>query len=310
MKRREFVQKTGMAAITIGMFHPSVKGQGLRIASSSDRKINVFSKHLQWLDYSEMAKVAADIGFDGVDITARPNGHVLPENVETDLPRVVDAVRNQGLLADTITTGFNNVSDPYAEKTIKTAAGIGIKQYRMSWIKYDNSIGIDENLKKIIHQLSQLAEMNRHYGIRGDYQNHAGSSFGASVWDLWHVLKEVDSEWLGCRYDIRHATVEGTQSWVNGLMAIAPYIRSLDIKDFTWGTGERPKPVNVPLGTGIVDFSRYASLLSEQEIQGNMTMHFEYPLGGAERGRYELSISPAIIVSAMKKDLAFLKGLL
>jgi hypothetical protein len=33
-----------------------------------------------------MAKAATEIGFDGVDLTVRPKGHVLPDNVEKDLP--------------------------------------------------------------------------------------------------------------------------------------------------------------------------------------------------------------------------------
>jgi L-ribulose-5-phosphate 3-epimerase len=41
-------------------------------------KICVFSKHLQWTDVKEAAAIARDIGFDGVDLTVRPGGHVLP----------------------------------------------------------------------------------------------------------------------------------------------------------------------------------------------------------------------------------------
>src|SRR5665811_2152902 len=68
----------------------------------SERKIHLFSKHLQWLDYSEMATTAKQIGFDGIDLTVRPKGHVLPENVDTDLPKAVEAIRKSGLIADRI----------------------------------------------------------------------------------------------------------------------------------------------------------------------------------------------------------------
>ena len=33
-----------------------------------------------------MAEVVAENGFDGADLTVRPGGQVLPENVEKDLP--------------------------------------------------------------------------------------------------------------------------------------------------------------------------------------------------------------------------------
>ena len=51
----------------------------------------VFSKHLQFLDYEEVGKTAKNMGFDGIDLTVRPRGHVLPERVEDDLPRAVQA---------------------------------------------------------------------------------------------------------------------------------------------------------------------------------------------------------------------------
>jgi hypothetical protein len=33
------------------------------------------------------AKAASEIGFNGIDLTVRQKGHVLPENVVKDLPR-------------------------------------------------------------------------------------------------------------------------------------------------------------------------------------------------------------------------------
>ena len=61
--------------------------QSLKIAML---KIYLFSKHLQFLDYEEM-------GFDGIDLTVRPKGHVLPLNVEKDLPKATNAANKVGL---------------------------------------------------------------------------------------------------------------------------------------------------------------------------------------------------------------------
>jgi len=36
-------------------------------------------------------------------------------------------------------------------------------------------------------------------------------------------------------------------------------------------------------------------------------MHFEYPLGGANQGRREISCVPDVVIHAMKKDLGVLK---
>ena len=37
-------------------------------------------------------------------------------------------------------------------------------------------------------------------------------------------------------------------------------------------------------------------------------MHFEYPLGGADRGATSLTIDKAEVISVMKRDLGVLKG--
>ena len=39
-----------------------------------------------------------------------------------------------------------------------------------------------------------------------------------------------------------------------------------------------------------------------------MTLHLEYPLGGAEKGATELTAPADDVVRAMRKDLAFLRG--
>ncbi|MGA3241771.1 MAG: sugar phosphate isomerase/epimerase, partial [Bryobacteraceae bacterium] len=64
----------------------------------------VFSKHLPDLNYEELGKTAKELGFDGVDLTVRPKGHVPPERAAEDLPRAVDTLRKHGLSVPMITT--------------------------------------------------------------------------------------------------------------------------------------------------------------------------------------------------------------
>jgi L-ribulose-5-phosphate 3-epimerase UlaE len=123
------------------------------------------------------------------------------------------------------------------------------------------------------------------------------------------LLDGIDPEYLGIRYDIRHATVSGGLSWPVGLEYLADKINSLDLKDFIWKeTGNRWQPVNVPLGEGMVDFDRFLQILKKQNIHGDFTMHFEYELGGADTGAFKLTVPAETVVSAMKRDLAVFKA--
>src|SRR2546423_1681783 len=82
--RRNFVKNTMLTGALLplygnlsSIFHSNVE---------SRLKIHIFSKHLQFLNYNDLAEAAVEMGFDGIDLTVRPKGHVLPERVETDLP--------------------------------------------------------------------------------------------------------------------------------------------------------------------------------------------------------------------------------
>ncbi len=278
-------------------------------SSVSERKIHLFSKHLQWLGYAEMAKTAKNIGFDGIDLTVRPDGHVLPENVTTDLPKAVNEIRKNDLLIDRITTAIVDPDDPLTIQILQKASELGITNYRMGWLKYDPAMTVKENLKVINGKLERLARLNKQFKIRGAYQNHASEWVGGAVWDMGIMLQGIDPEYLGIRYDIRHATVEGGLSWPVTMDFLSDKINSLDLKDFIWKQLENKwQPVNVPLGEGMVDFDRYLKILKQLNIAGDFTMHFEYELGGADTGTFKLTVPAEVVTSAMKRDLSVLRG--
>lgn len=310
ISRRESLKKlaTGGAALSLLGSAPLSAMQSAPFAKS--KEVHVFSKHLQWLDYDGMAKTAAKIGFDGIDLTVRPKGHVLPEQVETDLPRAVQAIRKAGLNATMMTTSVWDTKDPLTEKILKTAGSLGIKYYRMAYLPYKPEYGIAENLERYKPGMKELEEMNKHYGLHGAYQNHAGTKIGGVIWDIWELIKDLDPQWMGCQFDIRHATVEGGVSWPVSLKLLQSYIKTMDIKDFVWAkTDGKWKPQNVPLGEGMVDFSAYFKLVRELAIDSIYSLHYEYELGGADHGKTEITITPKELMDAMKKDLAFLRDL-
>jgi hypothetical protein len=98
-----------LGAALSGAWHAfAIPADKLKIQTNAQQKLKicVFSKHFQWTNVKEAAAIARDIGFDGVDLTVRADGHVLPEQVESDLPKAVEIVRNAGLEVPMITTGI------------------------------------------------------------------------------------------------------------------------------------------------------------------------------------------------------------
>ena len=275
-------------------------------------KICVFSKHLQWLDYEQMARTAREIGFDGIDLTVRPGGHVEPQRVREDLPRAFHAAKVEGLDVPTITTAITDPRDKLTESILATASQAGIRFYRMGYYEYQDSRGVEQTLDEARPMLRDLVEMNKQYKIVGTYQNHSGPRYvGACVWDLHYLLRDLDPRWIGSQFDIRHATVEGGTVWPVHFRLMSKYINMLVAKDFRWaqvkGTWQAQ---NCPLGEGMVDFPRFFKMARQAGVTDLMCLHLEYPLGGAESGARKLTGDKQQVIDAMRKDLQFLRKLL
>jgi sugar phosphate isomerase/epimerase len=311
LSRREFLTKTGQAGLLLASSTIASTGGNQDNSKTTRQKIAIFSKHLQWLDYKGMAETAAEIGFDGVDLTVRRRGHVSPGNVEDDLPEAVEACKKAGIEVIMLSTDIRDVSQSKTEKIIRTASQLGIKYYRMDWYYYDKSNSLDKNLENFKSKMKDLAAINEQYQIKGAYQNNIKNKLGVPVWDLGMILREIDSEWLGCQYDIRHATMAGPFSWPLNLELIAPFIHTIDIKDSQWTVIDgKLKFQYVPLGEGMIDFKQFIKYLKKFNIHAPFSVHVEYNLGGVNHGTRRLRISKEEVVEAMRKDLNKLKSLI
>jgi L-ribulose-5-phosphate 3-epimerase len=270
--------------------------------------IHVFSKPMHMFSLADTAAMIAEAGYGGIDYTVRvPQGHVLPERVEEDLPKAVQAAKAAGLKVEMITTEISSARDPHAEKVLRTAAKLGVKFYRMGTHGYDEKLGVWGSLQKLKPVFKELADLNQSIGIHGAIQNHAGTRVGSALWDVYELLRDLDPKWIGVQYDIRHATAEGGQSWSLPLKLLAPWIKCTDAKDFRWEQSPGKAAIeNVPIGEGIVNFDAYFRLVRELKITGPISVHLEYP--PFERTPMSDADKRANFPALMKKDLAALKA--
>ncbi len=305
MKRRDFMSSV-VAAGAAAAVAPYV------YAGETSWQFNCFTKHLQWLDYAETAEVLKHAGYDGADLTVRPGGHVLPERVEDDLPQAVHAFNAIGLQVPMIVTAVTRADDPLHEKVLRTAKSLGVKIYRMGYLSYDDTLGIEASIDNLHPQIKELAELNREIGITGAYQNHAGRRIGGPVWDLRWLLDGINPHHLGIQYDIKHATAEGGRSWILGLKLLAEHINCLALKDFLWQKNDRDqwRDNPVPMGTGMTDYSKFFDTIKNLGIHAPITMHLEYEmphqlLKDAEHGEIK-----SAEVKVYKRDLDVAKEMM
>ena len=308
MKRRDFINQTALAS---GAFF--IPGTGIADNlfsmnnSTKNLEIHLFSKHLQFLNYKDMSEAAKEMGFDGIDLTVRPKGHVLPERVIDDLPKATDAMKSFDLIPRMFSSNVIDASNETQKTVLKTAKKLGYEFYRTAWIKYNSGEDILNKVETANKKFIALSELNKEIGIIGGYHNHSGHYLGASIWDLHKAMEKVTTSHFGSQYDIMHATVEGGENWEIGFNLIKPFINTLVIKDFKWGKVDgKWKRLHAPLGEGMVDFKRYFQLLKENKINVPISLHVEYDLGGAEKGGNP-TIEHKEVFKRIKHDLDFVR---
>jgi len=307
--RRQFISTIAAAGAAI----PLASFAGSHIPGFAENKypVRLFSKPLDSYDFGFMCECIVKSGIGGIDLVVRPKGRVEPAVVEKELPDRIAEAKKYNLVTDMMVSGIASVSDPFTERVLKSASASGIKYYRLGWFEYDTKGDVWESLQKSRVVIKEIAELNRKYKIHGGYQNHAGPRVGGPVWDLHELLRDIPAEYLGSQYDVRHAMVEGANTWILGMRLIAPHIRTLAIKDFTWKiVNGKPQAVTVPMGEGMVNWDLYFKTLKELNISGPLTLHIEYPLLEKEEEKLTLTQQQEIIVRKLRKDMDFLNSYL
>ena len=305
--RRDFMKK--MVASSVAIPFSKLLFSSEKLKKSKKFPINFFTKPLDKYGYDFMIDTLKIAGVDGLDLTVRPKGSVLPEKVEKDLPFIVDMAKKRGLMLEMMVSNITSDQTPHASKVLRIAAKNGIKHYRMGYFRYNDNETAKETIERAKYQMRSLIDLNSELGIQGGYQNHTGNYFGSPLWDLIRVLENLSSKWMSSQFDIYHAYSEGYRSWRVTMEMIASKIGSLAIKDFTWEiTNGQAKIKKVPLGKGIVDLDSFFKSIKKMNIVVPISLHIEYPLLKKEEEKLSLIKKQKIMVEKIKNDVQFIRS--
>jgi len=298
--RRRFIETVGAAgalAAVSPLARVAVAGAGFR------GQVCFFSKHLPSMDAQRLGKTMKVLGFDGVDLTVRPGGHIDPKRVAQDLPPFVEAVRKEGVALPMITTELLSDADPAARPTFETAASLRIPYLKPGYYRYKFADARQE-LADAGAQFRTLAALAARSGVQLGFHNHA-AYIGGGVWDIVPLVDSLDPAFVGYYFDVRHAMVEGGDGgWRSAFSAAAPRIKMIALKDFYWekaAAGWRIR--DCPLGEGMVKWKPYFAMLAQAGFHGPVSLHLEYEIPGGS-----LEAVEANTIAAATKDLAFVKA--
>jgi len=275
-------------------------------------KVAIFSKHLQFLQGEELAKGAAGMGFDAIDLTVRKGGHVEPANVARHLPPLVGIIRKNGLEVSMVTTDVVDADTPYTEDILKAASELGIRHYRFGGFKWAPDQPLATQIEGFKPRLAKLAALNQRYGMTAMYHTHSGAGLvGASIWDLRIIMHDLNPKAVGVNYDVGHATVEGgAGGWIASFRVLGSFLRGIAVKDFIWAKDSKGewKDQWTPIGEGMVKLDQFFRMVAATDFDGPLQIHYEYPIGGANNGSAKITMPREEVFAIMKKDLVKVRG--
>ena len=269
--RRDFTRSAALAGAL-------ALARGQAAASINRPTLCLFSKHLPKLNYAELATTVKQMGFDGVDLTVRAEGHVLPERAAEDLPRAVETIRAHSLAVAMITTGLTSPTDPAARPTLTTAGRLGVPFFKLGYSHYPDGVSIEARITEMRHDVAGLVAIGKEHGIAAGFHNHSGNYVGAAIWDTRAIIADMDPRWIGYYFDPCHATAEGGEGgWLIGLRMALPRIKMVAIKDFRWEKRDgKWKMIMCSLGEGMVNWPKFFSMLAAARFAGPISLHMEY----------------------------------
>lgn len=269
--------------------------------AAGPRIYSFFSKHLPDLDWTDLAAATIDMGFDGIDLTVRAKGHVLPERVADDLPRALDAIRAKGTSVSMITTELTSASHPTATAIFAAAGKAGIKLAKVGYWRYALK-DVREEVAAMGRDLAGLAQLAKQHGVTIGIHNHE-RNVGSALWEIAPYVDKLDAQAIGYYFDPRHALIEGGGvGWKAATLLALPRMKMIAVKDAFWEKGPKGWAIrNCPMGEGMVDWSWFASTIANS-FAGPVSLHVEYKIDGSTPEDLRRNM-----MTAAKRDLEFTK---
>jgi sugar phosphate isomerase/epimerase len=236
----------------------------------------LFSGSVQGLEYSELPLIAKQLGFNGVDLTVRPGGHVEPRLSNVDLVRAIEEVRGPGLEVPVITTALTSPFDPTVLPVVAIAGHTQVTLFIPGFFRASNP--------NYLRDIGGLISVGARYGMACALHNYLSDDLGEAQWDPVELVAGFDPKWASLYFDPIHAR----QDWEAELKRHLPRLRAVALKDFQMVDGQA-KPC--PLGQGTVDWPKFFAILAEAKYYGPLSLRMDY--------------HPKDEIAALTKDCAF-----
>jgi sugar phosphate isomerase/epimerase len=274
----------------------------------------MFTKHLQTMPVREAGETIKALGFDGVELTVRPGGHILPERVDEDLPRAVETLREVGLEVPALVVEVHDRREEFSAPVCRAAGRVGATVLRTSSARYREFGTIREQIETARKDAKELESLGEEFGVRLCVHCHSGDFLSSSGALLAMVIDGTDPRFVGVSLDLGHLTTEGGKGgWRQSIDLLQDRVGIVAVKSFGWFREPDPKSGDliwnaklVPLTEGNVRWRQAFDLLRrvgwDADGRALVSVHSEYQGAGSWR-----SLAVPELVEQTRQDFAYLR---
>ena len=273
-------------------------------------KYALFTDNLADMKIEQVCREVRKRGFDGLDLTLRPGGHVLPKNAEMGLAHAHQVAMREKVEILMASTGINGTDSPFARDVIASCAHYGVRQIKLGYWRYQPFGSLLKQIDTARRKLEGHIKLTSRFGIQPCVHVHSGRILANGGSILYLILKDFDPKTVGAYVDPMHMTVEGGLSgWEMGLDLVAPWVSLVGIKNFQWKPKGRDdhgqarfRTVYVPLADGQAPLPNFVARLKELKYDGTVSLHSEYKGGSSFR-----SLTSVELLDQSAVDLKYFK---
>ncbi|HVV47653.1 MAG TPA: TIM barrel protein [Bryobacteraceae bacterium] len=305
MRRRIALAALGGAALTLAQepgFDQRLTPEEIakRRKDRTRPMLCVYSGCFAKLPVALLPETVSGMGFEGVDLTVMPGGHVDPSKYMVQMDRAFQMFQDASLEVPMISTTYTSASQPFAYQVFYVSAEFGARFCKLgAWPPPNTVPGQNPAFRAAILRadLNQLAASSLQCRITSLIPNHADSYPGRSMTELDALMPAAGRAVLGYCFDPAQSVIESRSpnGWESELRAALPRLGAISLADAAIPKDEPDAaPAPCPLGEGAIDWKKFFSILKEANFRGPISLRQDY--------------APRNAFAALTKDLAFARA--
>jgi len=249
----------------------------------------VYSGCFAKLPVDLLPETVSGMGFEGVDLTVMPGGHVDPSKYMVQMDRAFQMFQDASLEVPMVSTAYTSASQPFAYQVLYISAQFGARFCKLG--AWPPQTAIPAALLRA--NLNQLATTSLQCRIASLIPNHAGSYPGRTISELDALMPPAGRAVLGYCFDPAQSVIESRSpnGWESELRAALPRLGAISLAD---AAITKDDPVPCPLGEGVVDWKKFFAILKDVNFRGPISIRQDY--------------QPRNAFATLMKDLAFARA--